>query len=159
LQGWSNGGSATLATMSDSAPGITAPTPSTGFRAGVLSRLRIEGAVSRRDQTLRARAGASGIGRRGSLTAPLRRPRRQKPGDRWRHPVPALSGRDARFRRSQSLASERRGQRIGDPGRDPARDCVLRQCAETVAPYNPLIIPALIRSRLKRLASVPSLQS
>jgi dienelactone hydrolase len=35
LQGWSNGGSATLATMSDSAPGITAPTPSTGFRAGL----------------------------------------------------------------------------------------------------------------------------
>jgi carboxymethylenebutenolidase len=36
LQGWSNGGSATLATMSDSAPGITAPTPATGFRAGLV---------------------------------------------------------------------------------------------------------------------------
>ena len=35
LQGWSNGASATLATMSVSAPGITAPTPSTGFRAGL----------------------------------------------------------------------------------------------------------------------------
>ena len=35
LQGWSNGGSATLATMSVIAPGITAPTPSTGFRAGL----------------------------------------------------------------------------------------------------------------------------
>ena len=35
LQGWSNGGSATLATMSVTAPGITAPTPSTGFRAGL----------------------------------------------------------------------------------------------------------------------------
>jgi len=35
LQGWSNGASATLATMSATAPGITAPTPSTGFRAGL----------------------------------------------------------------------------------------------------------------------------
>jgi carboxymethylenebutenolidase len=35
LQGWSNGGSAMLATMSVTAPGITAPTPSTGFRAGL----------------------------------------------------------------------------------------------------------------------------
>jgi carboxymethylenebutenolidase len=35
LQGWSNGGSATLATMSVTAPGITTPTPSTGFRAGL----------------------------------------------------------------------------------------------------------------------------
>ena len=35
LQGWSNGGSATLATMSATAPGITAPTPATGFRAGL----------------------------------------------------------------------------------------------------------------------------
>lgn len=35
LQGWSNGGSATLATMSASAPGITAPTPATGFRAAL----------------------------------------------------------------------------------------------------------------------------
>ena len=35
LQGWSNGASATLATMSVTAPGITAPTPATGFRAGL----------------------------------------------------------------------------------------------------------------------------
>lgn len=35
LQGWSNGGSATLATMSTTARGISAPTPSTGFRAGL----------------------------------------------------------------------------------------------------------------------------
>ena len=35
LQGWSNGGSATLATMSATAPGITAPTPASGFRAGL----------------------------------------------------------------------------------------------------------------------------
>jgi len=35
LQGWSNGASATLATMSATAPGITAPTPATGFRAGL----------------------------------------------------------------------------------------------------------------------------
>lgn len=35
LQGWSNGGSATLATMAASAPGITAPTPATGFRAAL----------------------------------------------------------------------------------------------------------------------------
>jgi dienelactone hydrolase len=35
LQGWSNGGSATLATMSVTAPGISAPSPSTGFRAGL----------------------------------------------------------------------------------------------------------------------------
>jgi carboxymethylenebutenolidase len=34
LHGWSNGGSATLATMSESA-GITSPTPATGFRGGV----------------------------------------------------------------------------------------------------------------------------
>ena len=35
LQGWSNGGSATLAAMADNAPGIRAPTPVTGFRAGL----------------------------------------------------------------------------------------------------------------------------
>jgi dienelactone hydrolase len=36
LQGWSNGGSAALATMSRTAPGITSPTPATGFRAGLV---------------------------------------------------------------------------------------------------------------------------
>ncbi len=36
LQGWSNGGSAALATMSTTAPGITAPTSSRGFRAAVV---------------------------------------------------------------------------------------------------------------------------
>ena len=35
LQGWSNGASATLATMSATAPGMSAPTPATGFRAGL----------------------------------------------------------------------------------------------------------------------------
>ncbi len=45
LQGWSNGGSAALATLSTTAPGITAPTPATELSRGarVLSRLRIEG--------------------------------------------------------------------------------------------------------------------
>jgi dienelactone hydrolase len=33
LQGWSNGAMTALVTMSDTAPGITAPTPATGFRA------------------------------------------------------------------------------------------------------------------------------
>lgn len=36
LQGWSNGGSAALSTMSADAPGITAPSPSTGFRAALV---------------------------------------------------------------------------------------------------------------------------
>jgi dienelactone hydrolase len=36
LQGWSNGGSATLAAMSRSSPGIKSPTPATGFRAGLV---------------------------------------------------------------------------------------------------------------------------
>jgi dienelactone hydrolase len=36
LQGWSNGGSASLATMSAAAPGIVSPTPSTGFRGGLV---------------------------------------------------------------------------------------------------------------------------
>jgi dienelactone hydrolase len=35
LQGWSNGGSATLATMSSTAPGIVSPTPAAGFRAAL----------------------------------------------------------------------------------------------------------------------------
>jgi carboxymethylenebutenolidase len=35
LQGWSNGGMTTLVTMSAAAPGISAPTPSTGFRAAL----------------------------------------------------------------------------------------------------------------------------
>lgn len=35
LQGWSNGGSATLAAMSIDAPGIETPTPSVGFRAAL----------------------------------------------------------------------------------------------------------------------------
>lgn len=36
LQGWSNGGSAALATMVPTAPGITAPNPSSGFRAALV---------------------------------------------------------------------------------------------------------------------------
>jgi dienelactone hydrolase len=36
LQGWSNGGSATLATMSATAAGITSPTPATGFRGALV---------------------------------------------------------------------------------------------------------------------------
>ncbi len=36
LQGWSNGGSAGLATMAVDAPGITHPTPRTGFRAALI---------------------------------------------------------------------------------------------------------------------------
>jgi carboxymethylenebutenolidase len=35
LQGWSNGGSATIATMAPEAPGITSPTAATGFRAAL----------------------------------------------------------------------------------------------------------------------------
>jgi carboxymethylenebutenolidase len=35
MQGWSNGGSVTLASMSRTAPGIDSPTPATGFRAGL----------------------------------------------------------------------------------------------------------------------------
>jgi carboxymethylenebutenolidase len=35
LQGWSNGGSATIATMSLDAPGIAQPSPKTGFRAAL----------------------------------------------------------------------------------------------------------------------------
>src|SRR5207253_11066642 len=35
LQGWSNGGSAALATMAKNAPGISAPTPAQGFRAAL----------------------------------------------------------------------------------------------------------------------------
>jgi len=35
LQGWSNGASAAIATMSPEAPGISAPTPATGFRAAL----------------------------------------------------------------------------------------------------------------------------
>lgn len=36
LQGWSNGGSAALSTMSVDAPGIDKPTPTTGFRAALV---------------------------------------------------------------------------------------------------------------------------
>ena len=36
LQGWSNGGSAALASMASDAPGITAPTAATGFRAALV---------------------------------------------------------------------------------------------------------------------------
>jgi dienelactone hydrolase len=35
LQGWSNGGSAALATMSSTSPGIASPTPASGFRAAL----------------------------------------------------------------------------------------------------------------------------
>ena len=35
LQGWSNGGSATLATMSESTPALKSPTPTTGFRGAL----------------------------------------------------------------------------------------------------------------------------
>jgi dienelactone hydrolase len=36
LQGWSNGGSAALATMSTTAPGISSPTPASGFRGALV---------------------------------------------------------------------------------------------------------------------------
>ena len=36
LQGWSNGGSAALATMSVTAPGIASPTPASGFRGALV---------------------------------------------------------------------------------------------------------------------------
>lgn len=36
LQGWSNGGSAALSTMSADAPGVRDPTPATGFRAALV---------------------------------------------------------------------------------------------------------------------------
>jgi dienelactone hydrolase len=36
MQGWSNGGSATLAAMSRTSPGINSPTPANGFRAGLV---------------------------------------------------------------------------------------------------------------------------
>jgi dienelactone hydrolase len=36
MQGWSNGGSATLAAMSRMSAGINSPTPATGFRAGLV---------------------------------------------------------------------------------------------------------------------------
>lgn len=36
VQGWSNGGSATLATMSGTSAGVTAPTPATGFRGALV---------------------------------------------------------------------------------------------------------------------------
>ena len=35
LQGWSNGGSATLATMSEATPALKSPTPATGFRGAL----------------------------------------------------------------------------------------------------------------------------
>ena len=35
VQGWSNGGMTVLVTMSDKAPGISGPAPSTGFRAAL----------------------------------------------------------------------------------------------------------------------------
>ena len=35
VQGWSNGGMTVLVTISDRAPGIEAPTPTTGFRAAI----------------------------------------------------------------------------------------------------------------------------
>ena len=48
LQGWSNGGSATLSAMSMTPPGIQAPTSFTGFRAGyrLLPSLRAPGVGS-----------------------------------------------------------------------------------------------------------------
>ena len=36
LQGWSNGGSAAISAMSVSAPGITSPTPASGFHAALV---------------------------------------------------------------------------------------------------------------------------
>ncbi|HRD77247.1 MAG TPA: hypothetical protein PK264_15165, partial [Hyphomicrobiaceae bacterium] len=36
LHGWSNGGSAALSSIADTAPGIASPTPATGFRAALV---------------------------------------------------------------------------------------------------------------------------
>ena len=161
LQGWSNGGSATLATMSMTAPGITAPTPATGFRAGLAfyPACGLKGQFPDGIKPYAPVQVLQGSGDEEVSPKPLRRARRQKPGDRRRHPVPALSRCGPWFRRSQLPRISATGQRTGNPRRHPARDCVLCRCVEAVAPYNPLIIPALIRSRLKRLASAPALQS
>ena len=81
LQGWSNGGSATLATMSRTAPGINSPTPADRLsgRSGILSRLRIERTIQRRHPALRTVAGLPGLGRRRSIATALRRTRRKEP--------------------------------------------------------------------------------
>ena len=66
LQGWSNGGSASLATMAKpSAPGVAVTNTGHRFsrRAGVLSGLRAERSVRGGDRPLRAGAGVSGLSR------------------------------------------------------------------------------------------------
>ena len=69
LQGWSNGGSAALATTGGPCPwphgdGISC-------RAGVLSGLRAEGPIRRPIPAVRAGPGVPRHGRRGSIAAPL----------------------------------------------------------------------------------------
>ena len=74
LQGWSNGGSAALATMSVTAPGIVIA--DAGHRLSrcprIVPRLRLEGTIRQRAHALRTGASTPRLCRRRSIASPLR---------------------------------------------------------------------------------------
>ena len=130
LQGWSNGGSATLASLAPDAPGLTAPTPTAGFRARSHS---IRSAGSR--ITLR-RPDTPATRRCGCSSAPPTRRSRRGSATRWsRAPVATCrsSSTTARptistIRRPAEQSGERGGGRDGTAGRDPiSSPSVLKQ--------------------------------
>ncbi len=115
LQGWSNGGSATLASMAVVAadtPGAAMRGPTNGFRAGtrILPGLRFEGDVRGRLSPLRAGTRPARRCRRGSVAQTLCILGRKEPCQGGRHRDHALPRRHARFRRSGAYAAKCRRQ-------------------------------------------------
>ncbi len=116
LQGWSNGA------VQPSPPWTRRPLDqgwSTRHRIQrgpvVLSGLRSQGAVrGSAIQALRADAGAARLGRRGSISEAVPRPRGQQPVPGRRCDVHPLSGRDARLRQSRPLAAAPARERACD---------------------------------------------
>ena len=126
LQGWSNGGSATLAAMA-AADGLQSRL-ATGLpgRTRVLSGLRPEGVRGYRISTLRTAPRADGRRGRGSVAQALRKAGERKPRGRWQHRNQDVSGRGARLRRSGQEAPAGRGERRGDRRRGGARGGVFQ---------------------------------
>ena len=134
LQGWSNGGSAALATMA-AGTGF-APTSLKGFtrRAGVLSGLRSARPLRRRLSPLCAGAGVSWHRRRGSVVSTLPRAGRAQRKDGGDIDDHDLSRRDARLRRSRPRAAGEPRQCESESRRDGAAQ---RFFAEQLAASHP----------------------
>ncbi len=126
LQGWSNGGSATLAAMAAGA-GLAPPASLKGFqrRAGVLCGLPLARSLRRRLPALRAGAGVSRHCRRGNVVPALPVAGGAQPQGRQRHRDHAVFRSHPRLRRSRPRAAEPAGQPKRERRRDRTRAAFL----------------------------------